>query len=222
MTRTRRLTLVALALVVLAGAWAVHRYRSSQDYGTISFQFVPKQLNSPVEIQAVTLQSTDVWNATFQVRSHSDRAIRSLAAAVVVATPDGRRVSLGRRVTVALAPRATQTVSVPLPELWSKDPWERYRTGAMLTIGLGAIDLDGGAWQGVDGERLAPDTSLVLADPSEERVRPMLWLLVASRGALTFNNTTSVYPINGSLQGNTCTMSICAGGYCEYDGCAVR
>lgn len=190
--------------------------------GTISFQFVPQQRDSPIEVLSWTLDRESLWRPWIEVRNHSNRSVRSITPVVVVSTPTSvQRIDLPE-MAAGLDAGQTARFQLELPERWRDGPWHSYTAGAVVTLGFASARFaDGMRW-----ESAASATGAFAASPDVD-VRPPAGGLIGQRppnvgGELILTSGLSEYPINSSLDSGTCVMSACrSGGFCEYDGCQI-
>lgn len=217
---------VVLALVLVGGPGAVARERQEvrADQGTISFQFVPKQRNSPIAVLSWTLDRENLWRPWIEVRNDSARFLTSIVPAVVISTPRSvQRIDLPE-VAARLDAGQTGRFQLALPDRWPDGPWDSYTAGAVVTLAFASARFaDGMRW-----EAIASASGAFAVSPDIEVRTPAGGLIGPRRpgvgNELMLTNSESEYPINGSVEGgnSTCVMSACrSGDFCEFDGCQI-
>jgi hypothetical protein len=215
---------VVLALVLVCGTGAVARewQEAQADKGTISFQFVPKQRDSPIAVLSWSLDRENLWRPWIQVHNHSNRSLSGVVPVVVVSTPTSvERIDLPE-VAAGLDAGQTARFQLELPDRWRDGPWHSYTAGAVVTLAFAAARFaDGTRWESVSS------ASGAFAVSPDVDVRPPPGGLIQARPArlgdeLMFTSSVSEYPISSNLGDGTCVMSACPfGGFCEFDGCQI-
>lgn len=219
--RPRTLILLALIVAALGLAWLLTSERDSA--GTISFQFVPAQLNAEVTIETVDLDSHSLWQPLVGFRNHSSRRVKALSPALLVVTPKGTEYLAGQRLVLDSSADEIGPIALPLPELWTGDPRARFKTGAVITIGLAEIEFeDGTVWRAPapSGSRFVTAQDVEIR--SDDAIAPARMRMLEAFGKAEFHNLPAAYPHGASLDPNKCSMTACdRSSFCEYDGCAV-
>jgi hypothetical protein len=214
---------IVIIAVVLAGTAGFREWHARQgEPGSISFQFVPKQRDSPIVLLSWTLERDHLSTPWIRIRNDAARAITSIAPVVVIATPTSvQRIDLPE---VAADVKAGQTARLQLqmPGQWRDGAWQSYVTGAMVTLGVATARFaDGTRWESAASGReafaVSPDVEIKTPEGGLIGPRPPnfgnVWMLTAS---------VSEYPISSSLDEGSCVMSACSPGRsCEYDGCQI-
>lgn len=213
-------------LVTLAAAHSPSALREWQEAqpgnGTISFQFVPKQRDSPIALQSWTLDRENLWKPWIEVLNDSNRSVRGFAPVVVISTPTSvQRIDLPE-VAAALDAGQAARFQLELPDRWRDGPWHSYAAGAVVTLGFASARFaDGMRW-----ESAVSATGAFAVSPDVD-VRPPQGGLIGPRlpragSELILTSSQSEYPINSSLDRGRCVMSACRpGAFCEFDGCQI-
>ena len=219
----KKLAPIVIIAVVLAGTIALREwYMRQREPGSISFQFVPKQRDSPVVLLSWTLEREHLSTPWIRVRNDADRPLKSLVPVVVIATPRSvQRIDLPAVVADVEAGQ-TARVQLQMPDEWRNSAWQSYGTGAIVTLAFATARFaDGTRWDSTASGRepfvVSPDVDI--KTPEGGLIGPM----PPNFGSgLLLTSSVSEYPLNSSLDEGSCVMSACgAGRSCEYDGCQI-